>query len=193
MSTDQWRRCGSGGGRVVIAGLLMMLGACGGAGARRSDAERIGSGRLDGMWELTLRLDRRMSLSSTPATLPFTARGTVTMLANDRSDVSFASMAEPTEIGVYALRLDSLGLPSWQQGEVPTLAARERPSVVRTSVVRGDSILIVLNPGTPARVVRLAGVFADNVIRGEWTAASPLGGGGAFVMRRATPARVAAQ
>lgn len=170
----------------VAAALLLASSACGRNARRRSDSGQLPTRRLDGSWALSLRLDRRMSLSGIPASLPFTLHGTVTLMANDRSDVSFASIAEPTEIGVYALRLDSLGLASWQEGEMPTLAARE--TAPSSSVATGDSIVIVLNPGVPTRLVRLAGVFTSDVVRGEWTAESPLGGGGTFDLRRVTAA-----
>ena len=175
----------NGGGvvraRLIAAGCLMLLAACGGGVPRRSDVEQQPPRRLDGDWTLSLRLERGMSLASTPATLPFTLRGTLTMMMNQRADVSFASITAPTQIGVYALRLDSLGLAPWQAGDVPTVAARElNPSSPATS---RDSIVIVLNPAMPTRLVRLTGAFAGDVARGTWTAESPLGGGGTFEMR----------
>jgi hypothetical protein len=161
---------------------LGVISACGDGGARRHDAHQFAARRLDGNWEITVRLERRMSLSMTPATLPFSVRGTITMMTNDRIDATFASISEPTALGLYALRLDSLGLPQWQDGEVPALAARAHDPA-RGGAER-DSVLIVLNPATPARIVRLTGVLTGESVLGEWTAASPLGGGGTFEMRR---------
>ena len=132
-----------------------------------------------------------MSLSSTPRALPFTVRGVITMMTNDRPDLSFASLVAPTQIGVYTLPLDSLGLLPRESGEVPTLATRDLGGPASSAASR-DSILIVLNPGTPGRMLRLAGVVVDGVVRGAWIAESPLGGGGTFEMHRspAAPAPV---
>lgn len=173
---------------ALLAFLLLTGGACADGGSRRAEAGRVPTKRLDGGWDLSLRLERAMSLSSTPVALPFTVRGVITMMTNDRPALSFASISAPTQIGVYALPLDSLGLLPWDRGEVPTLAARD---IGRTSfpAATGDSVLIVLNPGMPGRTLRLAGVYVDGRIRGEWIAESPLGGGGTFEMRRTPVAK----
>jgi hypothetical protein len=168
---------------VVAVALLMSLGACGDGGSRGAETQHPNR-HLEGTWALSLRLERAMSLSNTPATLPFVLRGTLTMMTNERSDVSFTSIAQPTQIGVYALRLDSLGLLPWQSGDVPTVAARE--ITAGSSAVARDSIVIVLNPGMPTRFIRLTGALVGDVLRGAWTAESPLGGGGTFEMRRAS-------
>jgi hypothetical protein len=173
----------TGAGFLLAAVLLVVPGACGEGGARKSDVGQPAARHLDGTWMLTLRLERPMSLSGTPAALPFTIRGTVAMMTNERSHASFASIAKPTQIGVYALRLDSLGLLPWPQGDVPTVAAREIIAPSSAAASR-DSILVVLNPAMPTRLIRLTGAFVGDVMRGAWTAESPLGGGGTFEMRR---------
>lgn len=168
---------------VVAHAILMGLGACGDAGSRGAETQHPNR-HLEGTWALSLRLERAMSLSNTPSTIPFVLRGTLTMMTNERADVSLASIAQPTQIGVYALRLDSLGLLPWQSGDVPTVAARE--ITAGSSAVARDSIVIVLNPGMPTRLIHLTGVLVRDVVRGQWTAESPLGGGGTFEMRRAS-------
>jgi len=182
MSTN--RVCHSRWAATVLAALLVAVGACGDASSGRAGTGQRPPHRLDGTWTLGLRLERPMSLSRTPVALPFTVSGVVMLMTNERSDVSFASVAAPTQIGVYALSLDSLGLISWPRDAVPTVAAREvvSPSPPETS---RDSVLIVLNPATPGRMLHLSGRILDGTIRGKWTAESPLGGGGTFEMRRA--------
>ena len=161
--TTTWRqRRRSGASALALVAYLGLMSACGGGGSRRHEAGQFAARRLDGTWEVSLRLERRMSLAMTPATLPFTVHGTITMMTNDRTDVSFGSMSEPTAIGVYALRLDSLGLPPWQDGEMPELAARAHDPA-RGSGAESDSVLIVLNPAAPARLVRLTGALAGAV------------------------------
>ena len=189
--SQRWVHCRRAARACVAAILLVTSAACEARGARRSEVASPPTRRLDGAWELTMRLDRRMSLSATPATLPFTLRGTVTMMTNENVGASFAPIAAPTAIGVYAIRMDSLGLSSPLDGDVPTLAARERLQRATPAGATRDSVLIVLNPASPTRLVRFVGALGGAVIRGEWTAESPLGGGGTFEMHRATRAPAA--
>lgn len=171
---------------VLFALLLPALGACDNGASRRPTGGRRPPHRLDGAWTLDLHVERPMSLSYRRVTLPFTVGGTMMLMTNESADVSFESVAVPTQIGVYALQLDSLGLVSWPRDDVPTVAARE-VALDSSPATSRDSVLIVLNPVTPGRMLRLNGRLVDGMIRGTWAAESPLGGGGTFEMRRVEP------
>ena len=164
--------------------MLSMVCSCSGDEAGKSRDPSAAADRLEGAWDLSLRLERAMSLSPTAAALPFTVRGAVTMMGNRRTDVSFPSIPQPTQIGVYQLALDSLGLARWDENEVPGLVAREARKLANAPSDHRDSVVIVLNPGIPTRVIRLLGVIDGDDVRGAWTAESPLGGGGTFLLRR---------
>ena len=168
---------------VILLGVVMLLAsACGEVRSTVQDVPGATAAHLSGTWDLSLRVERPMSLSHTPATPPFTVRGTVMLMATSRHDLSFASMRAPTQIGVYELALDSLGLLEWNAGVIPAVAARAVPTSANAGMA--DSVFMVLNPGVPEREIRLTGVFTGEDVRGVWTAASPLGGGGSFVLQR---------
>ena len=172
--------------RVCASALtaLAMVCSCSGGTAEKTRDSSVETDRLEGTWDVSLRLERPMSLSPTAAPPPFTVRGAMTMLANRQTDVSFPSIAQPTQIGVYQLPLSALGLARWEDGEVPGLAAREMRPAAGTPGDHPDSIVIVLNPDHSTRLIRLLGVIDGDDIRGVWTAESPLGGGGTFLLRR---------
>lgn len=166
---------------AALMGMLLVC-SCGGGKAEQARDPSAEADRLEGTWDLNLRLERAMSLSPTAAPLPFTVRGAVTMMANRRTDVSFPSISQPTQIGVYQLALDSLGLARWEEGEVPGLAAREMRPAAHPRGDQPDSVVIVLNPSIPTREIRLMGVFDGPDVRGAWTAESPLVSGRSCVL-----------
>jgi hypothetical protein len=168
---------------AALVGMLLVC-SCGGGKAEQARDPSAEADRLEGTWDLNLRLERAMSLSPTVAPLPFTVRGAVTMMANRRTDISFPSITQPTQIGVFQLALDSLGLARWEDGELPGLAAREMRPAASAHADQRDSVVILLNPNIPTREIRLIGVFDGDDVRGAWTAESPLGGGGTFLLRR---------
>ena len=128
-------------------------------------------------------VERPMSFATT-ASLPRTVVGSLMLATNRRSDISFPSMRDPMQIGVYQISLDSLGLPSLVAGSMPSLAGRVVPTSAKPAATEDDSLFIVLNPGMEERTIRLSGVFTRETAHGTWTATSPLGGGGTFTLRR---------
>ena len=164
---------------IVALCVLTILSACSGdARQQRAVLDHSHARKLTGSWDITLQLDRPMSLRTTADVLPRHAAGSIALLEDRHAERSFAAMKDPTHIGVYDIALDSLELPPWDASLVPGVAARVVP---RDS--GRDSIYIVVNPETPGHMLRLSGVFADEGASGSWVAESPLGGGGTFTLR----------
>ena len=163
---------------VALCVSAMVLACSGDARQQRSALDHTHAGKLTGSWDLTLQLDRPMSLRTTADALPRHATGSIALLEDRHAERSFTSMRDPTHIGVYDIALDSLELPPWDASLVPGVAAR----VVPQDSGR-DSIYIVVNPETPGHMLRLSGVFAGDDVKGTWLAESPLGGGGVFTLR----------
>lgn len=156
---------------------------------RTSVTDQTSSARIDGVWQMDLRIERPMSFSADGKSLPRSVGGTLALLKNRVGPAVAADiMKAATHTGVYDLDLVAIGLPAAEGGNVPSVAARivraDRPT---SSGAAGDSIILLLNPDLPARAIRLSGVIADDVVRGVWVAESPLGGGGSFVLRRRDP------
>jgi hypothetical protein len=163
---------------IALCALPILLACADDSGRQRSGIDAAHSGKLTGVWDITLRLERPLSLRTT-AGLPRLVSGSIALLEDRHAERSFSAMRDPTHIGVYDIALDSLDLPPWDRGLVPGVAARIVPSTAGR-----DSIQIVVNPETPGHTLRLSGVFADDGVRGTWLAESPLGGGGTFTLRR---------
>lgn len=158
---------------------LSILPACSGDGGQRRPAtDAAQDAKLTGTWDITLQLDRPLSLRTTAGGLPRHVTGSIAFLEDRHAERSFEAMKDPTHIGVYDIALDSLELPPWDVSLVPGLAARVVPSASAR-----DSIYIVVNPETPGHMLRLSGVFAGDDVKGMWVAESPLGGGGTFTLR----------
>lgn len=167
--------------RVVIATLcaLPILLACtGDARQQRAALDTSHAGELTGTWQITLQLERPMSLRTTAGALPRHISGSVAFLDDRNAERSFEAMKDPTHIGVYDIALDSLELPPWDVSLVPGLAARVVPGEAGR-----DSLYIVVNPETPGHMLRLWGVLGNDGAKGSWVAESPLGGGGTFRLR----------
>lgn len=164
---------------ITLCALPVLLACAGDSAQQRPATDSSHAGKLSGTWDITLQLERPLSLRTTLGGLPRHVTGSVALLEDRHAERSFASMKEPTHIGVYDIALDSLELPPWDASLVPGLAARVKPSDSGK-----DSIYIVVNPETPGHMLRLSGVFADNGAQGIWVAESPLGGGGTFTLRR---------
>lgn len=168
---------------AIALGLALAMLACGGDSRNGKELPEAQSARLAGSWDVTLRLERPLTVSTDVSRLPRTVGGTLTLLPNRDPRVSFDQMHDPTHVGVYEIALDSLGFPRREPGFVPSVAAR---TVAGTSADL-DSIHIVMDPETPRRAVHLAGVLQRGEVRGTWVAESFLGGGGTFVLRRRAP------
>lgn len=175
MSRRMRRTCVS----IVTLCALPILHACerdNGQHRPAGDDER--AARLSGVWNITLRLERSLSIRTMAGGLPRHVSGQIAFLGR-RADQMSTAMRNATNVGVYDIALDSLELPSWDPSLTPGLAAR----VVR-GVPGGDSILIVVNPETPGHRLKLSGILAGDAVRGFWLAESPLGGGGTFTLQR---------
>lgn len=179
---------------LALLALLVALG-CGGDSAQRKAAvdEPAGAG-LAGTWEITLRLERPLSLSMDAKSLPRSVTGTVALLEDHDGPHSFEQLHGATHVGVYDADLHSLGLPPRDAGIIPGVAARIVMSATRSPAAgQRDSIYIVINPETPRHSLRLSGTFDGTAASGEWIAESFLGGGGTFTLRRRTTTAVAGQ
>lgn len=170
--------------RRLISSLLALLicAGCGGdsSGTGRAIDETVAS-RLVGTWDLTLSLERPLSLSTDAHTLPRHTTGTVALLEASAEHLSYEGMTGPTHMGVFHVDMSSLGFPARETDGIPDLVAR----VVDTPPMRGrDSVYMLLNPEMPRYAVQLTGTFDAQGITGVWVAESFLGGGGTFVMRR---------
>ena len=163
---------------IALCALPILLACADDSGRQRSGIDAAHSEKLTGVWDITLRLERPLSLRTT-AGLPRLVSGNIALLEDRHAERSFAVMKDPTHIGVYDIALDSLDLPPWDRGLVPGVAARVVPSASGS-----DSLQIVVNPETPGHMLRLSGVFVDDGVQGTWLAESPLGGGGSFTLRR---------
>ena len=166
---------------IVTVCALPILYACDrGYGEHRLVGDDERAAKLSGIWNITLRLERPLSIRAMTGGLPRDVRGRVAFLEHRSTERTLTAMSNPTNVGVYDIALDSLDLPAWDPSLMPGLAAR---------VVRGvsghDSISIVVNPETPGHRLKLSGVLAGDAVRGLWLAESPLGGGGTFTLQRA--------
>jgi hypothetical protein len=169
----------TGSAAVVVLVMLTSL-RCGGDGPqRRQVMDDTSAARLTGTWDITLRLERPMTFSTNPKTLPRNVRGTVAFLEDHDAPASLADLNGPTHTGVYDIDLDSLEMPVWSAGGVHGLVAK-----IGALLARPDSLFLVLNPESPGHFVRLSGVLVDGSGSGTWVAESPLGGGGTFTLRR---------
>lgn len=164
---------------IALSAFLMSTGCTGDGVQRRQPSADAGFARLSGMWDITLRLERPVTLATDARRLPRSVAGTVVLLEDHDAARSFAEMQNPTHIGVYDINLDSLELPSWNSHALPGIAAHAGPTSMRP-----DSVFLVLNPELTGHSVRLSGVLEGGQAKGSWTADSPLGGGGTFTLHR---------
>jgi hypothetical protein len=167
MSSFKWK---------LVALCAVAVAGCRGDSAKPGRvADTTAAGQLVGAWQLTLRLERPLSLSVAGKQLPISVDGSVALLENRAGGLSFDQMSNPTHVGAYTIDLSALGFPPQQAGVVPGAAAQ---------LTRPDSLFIVLNPEGPSRALRLRGTFDGERANGVWMAEALLGGGGTFTMQR---------
>jgi hypothetical protein len=147
--------------------------------ARRRLLDDAESRRLVGTWDVTFQLDPGQTIT-TYAHPDTTVTGTMVFAEDHYGRIAVAELAGPTHDGVYDLDFRPFGFSTRDEGAVPTVVARVDPSI------RGDSLHIVLGPGTSRFAVRMAGLLAGDSAAGVWqaTAFSAGGGSGRFTMRR---------
>lgn len=165
--------------------LLLLTAGCGGDGSQgkgaMGDAHAAG---LSGVWEVTFRLERPLSLGMDAKRLPRNVSGTVALIEDLDGPHSFEQIDKPTHVGVYNVDMDSLGFPPRDNGIIPSVAARIVLGALKSSSGSHDSVYMVFNPETPRHALRLTGTFNGTDGSGEWIAESFLGGGGTFIIRR---------
>lgn len=169
---------------IVLLALIVALGCTSESGEKGRAIDETTAERLVGSWDVTLRLERPLSLSMDARKLPLSVTGVISFLEDRSRGLSFDQMDGPTHIGVYEIALGSLGFPRRESDVIPSLAARTIPNRGAAASLGHDSVYIVINPETPRQLLRLAGTFDSDSVSGVWVAESFLGGGGTFVLRR---------
>ncbi len=166
--------------QLVLAMLLgtLVAAGCRDAGERTPVREDVAA-RLSGQWDVSMRLERPLALTTEGSALQRTVAGTITLVMSRDAAARFAQMPAPTHVGVHAIDLALFGMPHRPPGYVPSVAAR-----LAGNAGGQDSVYLLLDPETPTQSVHLAGVLNASEIRGSWVAESFLGGGGSFTMRR---------
>ena len=162
---------------VVVAAGVACTGNDGSRGrGALNDAEAL---RLVGAWEASFRLDPSTSVtvyavSSAPVT------GTIVFAEDHYGRVASDELGTATHAGVYDVDFAPFGFTSRDPGDVPVAVARLAPRP------GGDSLHVVLSPGTPQFAVRMDGIIAGDSAAGAWHADSRSAGGGAgqFTMHR---------
>lgn len=158
--------------------LLVVLVACTQSKSANTGGEDPAAAKLVGAWEATMRIDRPYPLQLQPSQVTAIC-GTIAMIENRSKSASVEDIASATQLGVYDLPLSQIGL-EWN-GKAPFPAATAS-TTTRTSP-GGDSVRIVLNPGSDERII-LSGRYEPRGIQGTWTAQSARGtANGSFSMR----------
>ena len=157
--------------RRALLPLFALLAACGGAdGSVRGEHPE----RLDGRWNVVLRLEEPMQLHGDTVAAG-TVRGEIALIDNPAVRAAPGLGGRPTHYGVYAADFARFGFAAGA-GQVPTAVAR---------LLDADSVEIALDP-EPGRPVVLAGRLAGDSVAGHWRYAwgRSAAAAGRFVMRR---------
>ncbi|NUR54913.1 MAG: hypothetical protein HOQ29_10725 [Acidobacteria bacterium] len=166
---------------IVLTGLAVACGH-GDASARQRLLASPEALRLVGAWKVRFELNYAVSSRVDVGKVgPIT--GTV-VLAEDRfGRVGSTEIGDATHDGVYDVDFSPFGFSSRSEGDVPAAIARLVPTTL------GDSLYIVLSPGTTRLAVVMAGRLAGDSASGEWHASafSSGGGAGSFTMHRRVP------
>ena len=137
-----------------------------------------------GVWDITLQSNPRMTTGAgEPAR---TVAGTIALTENRHGTPSTSELAGVTHQGAADIDLRPLGWSTGSEDSPQVSVARVSPRPPGTGAAEGDSLVIVIGPGSSRFVVRLAGIVAGDDASGGWrvTAFSGGGGGGRFVMHR---------
>ena len=135
--------------------------------------------RLVGTWDVAFLLDPAQAIA-TSARAATPVAGTLVFAEDHYGRIAAAELSGPTHDGVYDVDFQPFGFSTREQGAVPVVVARVTPAGA------GDSLYVVLSPGTPRFAVRMTGTLAGDSAAGVWSAAafSAGGGSGRFAMRR---------
>jgi hypothetical protein len=174
MRRDAWRP-------VLAVGVAAALLACGhdDGAARARLLESPAARQLVGAWDVTFRVEVATAVAVHPRNTP-PITGTLVFAEDRDGHASSDDVGHPTHDGVYDVDFDPFGFSSHAAGEVPEALAR----VTETAV--GDSLYVVLSPGTTRIAVQMAGRLTADSAAGVWHAStfSSGGGAGSFTMRR---------
>ena len=175
-------------GRIVAAVLLMLCvaSACRSNGAERQRAmDDAPARRLVGVWDVTLHLDRALTLTSHAKTVPRDVAGTITLVEDHFGRATYPQMSAPTHAGAYDVDFRIFDFQARDAADAPIAVARTtHDSSTSLNRTHADSAYIVLNPGTSRYALMLAGAFTGDSIAGVWSVESFLGGGGTFALHR---------
>jgi hypothetical protein len=172
--------------------------ACTGVSEKGPARDHAEMSELVGVWDATMSLAQPYPLEPDPPAAREVC-GTLGFVENRGRVYGGTDSDTPLQIGVYDLALKRIGL-EWNAPPAFPAAVASRTlgddSVRRLGV--GDSLRIVLNPGSDERII-LLGRYEGREIKGDWTAQSARGtAGGAFSMRphaigREAPGRCSTQ
>jgi hypothetical protein len=110
------------------------------------------------------------------------------MIENRTKSASAEDVASARQLGVYDLPLSQIGL-EWN-GTASFPAATASTTTHTSPPNDGDSVHIVLNPGSEERII-LSGRYEPGGIQGTWTAQSARGtANGLFSMRPHTESQI---
>jgi hypothetical protein len=154
--------------------LVLALVACGsGSHERQFALETQPAQNLVGAWDATLSLARPYQLGlHEPAAKRIC--GTIGFVENHRARAGSGQTDDSPHLGVYDLHLALLGLDWLGDNSIPTAVATFVDDFRAPLNRVGDSVAIVLNPGSQERIV-LLGRYEVEDIRGGWTAQSSRG------------------
>lgn len=151
-----------------------------------------GANNLVGLWDAALSLAHPYPLEPDSPTARSVC-GTLGFVDN-HGRIDGGTESEPLQIGVYDLALTRIGLEWRGEPAFPVAVASGGAAPDSSSRAEaGDSVRIVLNPGSDERIV-LLGRYDARRIEGEWTAQSARGtASGAFSLRPHSIRRDASQ
>lgn len=154
--------------------LVLVVAACGaGSPETRFALETQPAQNLVGAWDATLSLGRPYQLGlHEPAAKRIC--GTIGFVENHRALAASGQTGDSPHLGVYDLDLTLLGLDWLGDNSFPAAVATTVDDFTAPLNAIGDSIAIVLNPGSQERIVLLGRYGAENV-KGGWTAQSSRG------------------
>ena len=169
--------------------ILWAVIACGrGQPERRFALDAQPHRSLVGAWDAKLSLTRPYPLGhGDPAATRIC--GTMGLVENHYATRAELRAGMRPHVGVYDLDLSALGLDWLDDKAFPAaLVSEARPD--RAGATTPDTVAIVLNPGSPERIVLLGQYDDVQEIAGEWTAQSSRGTAtGSFSLRRHDNAR----
>jgi hypothetical protein len=153
--------------------LALAIVACGGGTPERRFTLESPPQYLLGAWDAELSLKQSYQIGPREP-VGKAICGTVGFVENHHPRSGSDELDESAHVGVYDLDLAQLGL-DW-------LADNSYPIAIATSVddyrggnnAAGDSVAVVLNPGSEERIV-LLGRYTVDGIRGHWSAQSSRG------------------